>query len=71
MYDYFTNLYHQKNNQVIDEEPEYSKLQELVSLLDKSKTQNSNLKLQHTWNKLICSSFSGLRVNVAESKSFW
>lgn len=37
-YDYFTNLYHQKNNQVIDEEPEYSKLQELVSLLDKSKT---------------------------------
>jgi FkbM family methyltransferase len=37
-YDYFTNLYHQKNNQVIDEYQEYSKLQELVSLLDKSKT---------------------------------
>jgi FkbM family methyltransferase len=37
-YDYFTNLYHQQNNQVIDEYQEYSKLQELVSLLDKSKT---------------------------------
>lgn len=37
-YDYFTNLYHQQNNKVIDEYQEYSKLQELVSLLDKSKT---------------------------------
>lgn len=37
-YDYFTNLYHQQNNKVIDEYQEYSKLLELVSLLDKSKT---------------------------------
>ena len=37
-YDYFTNLYHQKNNKVIDEFKEYTKLQELVSVLDKSKT---------------------------------
>ena len=37
-YDYFTNLYHQQNNKVIDEYQEYSKLLELVSLLDISKT---------------------------------
>jgi FkbM family methyltransferase len=37
-YDYFTKLYDQKNNKVIDEFNEYSKLQELISVLDKSKT---------------------------------
>jgi len=37
-YDYFTKLYDQKNNKVIDEHIEYAKLQELISVLDKSKT---------------------------------
>lgn len=37
-YDYFTKLYYQKNNKVIDEYKEYSKLQQLISVLDKSKT---------------------------------
>jgi len=37
-YDYFTNLYHQKSNKIIDEYHEYVKLQELISVLDKTKT---------------------------------
>ena len=36
-YDYFTNLYHQKTNVINEEYSEYSKLQELISVLDKSK----------------------------------
>ena len=36
-YDYFTNLYYQKTNVVNEEYKEYSKLQELISLVDKSK----------------------------------
>jgi len=36
-YDYFTNLYHQKTNIINETDQEYSKLQELISVLDKSK----------------------------------
>jgi FkbM family methyltransferase len=37
-YDYFTNLYHQKNNSIDSEIQEYSKLLELLNNLDKSKS---------------------------------
>lgn len=37
-YEYFTKLYHQNNNGINDEIKEYSKLLDLVSVIDKTKT---------------------------------
>ena len=36
-YEYFTSLYNQKNDEIINQFNEYTKLQELISVLDKSK----------------------------------